>query len=162
AVLRVNGRSTSFLHDGELIYDLYAHGLSVYEYDHRGQGLSGRLAPEHRQSEVGHTDAFASYVADLDAFVERVVKPAEHRELLVVATSLGGGIAASALTDPEHPLACDGAVLTVPMLGLQLGGLPEWFVYLKTRWGPTTSFAALDGRGFVRHPFEGNDVSSDP
>ena len=66
ALIIVNGRIESYLKYQDLANDFYQQGYSVYMYDHRGQGLSGRqLSNKHK----GHVDSFSDYVDDLECII---------------------------------------------------------------------------------------------
>ena len=72
-IVVVNGQSEPWLKYGEVFYDLYQKGYSVYSYDHRGQGLSPHLGANN--SQIGHVDHFLHFPLDLNEFMEKVIKP---------------------------------------------------------------------------------------
>ena len=104
----------------EVVDELRGRGFTVVVHDWRGQGLSARL---HADPMRGHADGLTPYVADyralLDAFEERVPRP-----WTALGHSMGGGLAALALVEGEARLAA--AVLTAPMMGIQIGRAPVW------------------------------------
>ncbi len=78
AILVVNGRLESYIKYQELAYELFQQGYSVYLYDHRGQGFSGRMLSDPQK---GYVQRFADYVTDLKSFprsgsTRRPAKPA--------------------------------------------------------------------------------------
>jgi lysophospholipase len=110
ALVIVSGRTESYIKYKELIYDLGKQGFSLYIYDHRGQGFSGRMA-ENRQ--MGHVWDFDHYVEDLKTFYDSVVTAKEHDKIFLLAHSMGGAVAS--LYIAEHRNDFDGAVLSSPM-----------------------------------------------
>ena len=123
AVVIVNGRNETFVKYREVINELTAAGFSVYTFDHRGQGFSGRqLTDPHK----GHVDSFDDYVADLHFFLEHIVKRRPHDSCLVLAHSMGGTI--SLLHELRYPGNFAGIVMTAPMLGFSTAPLPAFLV----------------------------------
>lgn len=61
-VILCTGYNESYLKYSEFIMNLCELGISVYCFDHRGQGFSGRF-PE--QEKRGYVDKFENYVDDL-------------------------------------------------------------------------------------------------
>lgn len=98
----------------EVVGELGARGYAVAAMDWRGQGLSDRMLPDH---DKGHIDDFATYVADFQLFLERVVAQAT-RPVIALGHSMGGHLALRALA--EHgPGPFAAAVLVAPMTGLK-------------------------------------------
>lgn len=122
AILLVNGRVESYLKYQELAYDLWQQGYSLYLLDHRGQGLSGRLLSDPQK---GYVADFDDYVVDLKQFYQQVIAPERPAKLFLLAHSMGATI--SALYLARWPTDIDAAVLTSPMMGINLGLLPKWF-----------------------------------
>ncbi len=125
----------------ELVDDLRARGFTVLVHDWRGQGLSDRL---HKDRLRGHAEGAEPFLKDfatvLAAFEARLPKP-----WIALGHSMGGGLTALALARGEQRFA--GAVLTAPMLGLNLGGRPA---------AQARSLATLAVRmGLCRHPGAG-------
>ncbi len=91
----------------------HAAGWNVSSLDWRGQGGSGRLTP---RPHCGHIDSFEDYLRDIDAFGRewRAASPGPH---VAIGHSMGGHLILRALV--EARLACDAAILVVPMLGLK-------------------------------------------
>ncbi|TNH94088.1 alpha/beta fold hydrolase [Aeromonas sobria] len=121
AILIVNGRVESYLKYQELAWDLWRQGYSLYLIDHRGQGMSGRMLADQQK---GYVDQFDDYVVDLKQFHDQVIMADQPAKLFLLAHSMGGAISARYL---EHwPDDIKAAVLSSPMLGINLGGLPKW------------------------------------
>ena len=102
----------------ETVNDFAARGLSVWCLDWSGQGASARPAGDPTRPLARDFTADAD---DLAQFAETVVT---ERRRLLVAHSMGGAIGLLSLS--RHPGVFDAAVLSAPMLGLHLGGLPRW------------------------------------
>lgn len=121
AILIVNGRVESYLKYQELAWDLWRQGYSLYLIDHRGQGMSERMLND---LEKGYVDQFDDYVVDLKQFHDRIIMADQPAKLFLLAHSMGGAISARYLE--RWPDDIKAAVLSSPMLGINLGGLPKW------------------------------------
>ena len=121
AILIVNGRVESYLKYQELAWDLWRQGYSLYLIDHRGQGMSGRMLDDPQK---GYVDQFDDYVVDLKQFHDQVIMADQPAKLFLLAHSMGGAISARYLE--RWPDDIKAAVLSSPMLGINLGGLPKW------------------------------------
>ena len=121
AILIVNGRVESYLKYQELAWDLWRQGYSLYLIDHRGQGMSGRMLNDH---DKGYVDQFDDYVVDMKQFHDQIIMADKPAKLFLLAHSMGGAISARYLE--RWPDDIRAAVLSSPMLGINLGGLPKW------------------------------------
>ncbi|WOE84877.1 alpha/beta fold hydrolase [Aeromonas veronii] len=121
AILIVNGRVESYLKYQELAWDLWRQGYSLYLIDHRGQGMSGRMLDDPQK---GYVDQFDDYVVDLKQFHDQIIMADQPAKLFLLAHSMGGAISARYLE--RWPDDIKAAVLSSPMLGINLGGLPKW------------------------------------
>ncbi|MEV3813254.1 alpha/beta fold hydrolase [Aeromonas allosaccharophila] len=121
AILIVNGRVESYLKYQELAWDLWRQGYSLYLIDHRGQGMSGRMLDDPQK---GYVDQFDDYVVDLKQFHDQVIMADQPAKLFLLAHSMGGAISARYLE--RWPDDIKAAVLSSPMMGINLGGLPKW------------------------------------
>jgi lysophospholipase len=121
AILIVNGRVESYLKYQELAWDLWRQGYSLYLIDHRGQGMSGRMLSDH---DKGYVDQFDDYVVDMKQFHDQIIMTDKPAKLFLLAHSMGGAISARYLE--RWPDDIRAAVLSSPMLGINLGGLPKW------------------------------------
>lgn len=113
AILISTGRTESTLKYKELIYDLYHNGYSIYIHDHRGQGLSGRMAED---PQIGHIDVFQNYISDMKVFHNRVLLPNNHKSVYLLAHSMGGAIGMTYLQ--QFTKDFKAAAFSSPMLGL--------------------------------------------
>ena len=120
AVVIVNGRTESFIKYRELVYDIGKQGYSVYAYDHRGQGFSGRMTSNPH---MGHVDSFEDYVEDLKTFVSTVVEKQNHDKLFLLSHSMGAAVASIHIA--RHQADFDAAVLSSPMHTPSSGKLPS-------------------------------------
>ncbi|MFQ1943340.1 alpha/beta fold hydrolase [Aeromonas veronii] len=121
AILIVNGRVESYLKYQELAWDLWRQGYSLYLIDHRGQGMSGRILSDNNK---GYVDHFDDYVVDMKQFHDQIIMADKPAKLFLLAHSMGGAISARYLE--RWPDDIRAAVLSSPMLGINLGGLPKW------------------------------------
>lgn len=121
AILIVNGRVESYLKYQELAWDLWRQGYSLYLIDHRGQGMSDRMLNDPQK---GYVEQFDDYVVDLKQFHDQIIMADQPAKLFLLAHSMGGAISARYLE--RWPDDIKAAVLSSPMLGINLGGLPKW------------------------------------
>jgi lysophospholipase len=107
----------------EAAYYFLEMGLNVYIIDHRGHGRSFRMTAD---PSLVHVTDYRELISDFEYFAREIVSR-ENPELplFVYAHSMGGAIAASALED--IPELFDRAVLSSPMLSINMGNVPEWF-----------------------------------
>lgn len=136
ALIVLPGMGQSILQYAELVYDLRNEGLSVYLFEHRGHGLSGRMV---RDTQVVHVKNFQDYVDDLAYFMKNIVSLKPHPKVFLLAHSMGGGIGAMYLE--QNPGAFDAAILTAPMF--QINTAP----YLNSIAHGIASLACLFGFG---------------
>ena len=126
----------------ETITDFAARGFSVWYLDWYGQGASAR---PHEDPTRPLARDFVADADDLARFTESLVTPGLR---LLVAHSMGGAIGLLSLS--RHPKVFDAAVLSAPMLGLLLGGLPRWLVAVivgtAMALGKANAFAPGAGR----------------
>ena len=115
AMIICNGRIESYLKYGELALEFFEQGYSVYMLDHRGQGLSERLARDPHQ---GHVVDFDDYIKDLDTFISDIVIPNKHSQYVILAHSMGGAIATRYIETCSHVI--DKLILASPMFGIVL------------------------------------------
>lgn len=118
AIVFFQGRGESYLKYAEVTWDLTRHGYSVYLFDHRGQGSSGRMLPDRQK---GYVDAFANYVSDAKRVVAEVVLARRHARVVGVGHSMGGAILTSYAM--SHPDDFAGIVLSAPMHKINF---PAW------------------------------------
>ena len=160
-VIMVNGRSESWLKYIPLCRELNRAGYTVYSYDHRGQGLSPRLAQGNPQ--IGHVDDFKAYARDLGLFVEEVRRREGHRGIALLGNSMGAAVIVDFLS--EHPDSGVGKViLCSPMFRIKTSPWPEPVarIVLGTLHllGKGSSYAPGEGDASPAEPFEINRVTS--
>lgn len=170
AIVVCNGRTESMLKYQELAYDLVSNGYSVYLWDHRGQGYSGKLVTVDDVDEKlpsnyaghpsGHVEDFDHYVEDMRAFIDAVVSPNAHPHRYLLAHSMGGCI--SSLFLQRYRGYFDAVALSSPMHEPGTGIAPAAVM------GGLAKLAALvDGKkdhvagekSYTVEPFEGNDLT---
>jgi len=163
AVIVCNGRIESYLKYQELATELYQLGFSVYLIDHRGQGLSERLADDHQ---LGHVEKFNHYVTDLAMFINQVVVPAGHLQHVLIGHSMGGAIAARYLQTCQHPI--DRLILASPMFGIELPMpvavvrfVTELAKFYAEKVSEQPSYV-LGGQPYCVHLFKGNSLTQCP
>jgi lysophospholipase len=128
SILLSPGRTEGYLKYKELSYDLYQQGYSLFIIDHRGQGLSGRMA---KNSHKGHVESFQDYVTDLKTLYDSEVAVHASEQNYLVCHSMGGAIGLHYLL--QHPNDFVKAVFASPMLAFNFPfseALSEWL--LKT------------------------------
>lgn len=142
----------------EVVDELRSRGLSVLVHDWRGHGLSQRLHSDPLRGHASGTDAFLDdHRLILDAFDGRLPKP-----WIALGHSMGGALVAAALLAGERRLSA--AVLSAPMMGIQLGrvpaGLARGLAGVMTRLGLGGAYAAGPGEP-AGGSFEGNILTHD-
>ncbi len=158
ALVVVDGRTEYTSKYAELFYDLKDMPWSFYIYDHRGQGLSGRMLKDPQKGDVAN---FANYVADLKKFIQTIVNSKRHRRLFILAHSMGGTIAI--LYGIENPGVLSGIILCSPMLQINTAPYPLEIARLLTEG--ITALGGGDLYVFGGHPynpakkFAGNDLT---
>jgi lysophospholipase len=160
AALLLAGRSEFLEKYSETISELNQKGLDVYGFDWCGQGLSNRMLSNRHK---GFISSYNVYLNDLNQFLDKIVKPARIRPLIVIAHSMGGHIALRFLHD--HPDAADMAVLTSPMIDIFSSNLFRRLVKLMTRIAVKTGFShayAIGSGDYTHGKFNGNQLTSDP
>ncbi|HTX48825.1 MAG TPA: alpha/beta hydrolase [Caulobacteraceae bacterium] len=119
SVILSGGRTEPIEKYLETAAELTARGFVVLAHDWRGQGLSERLLGERLK---GHAVRSRDFVEDMhaleSAFEARLPKP-----WLAIGHSMGGCLSALVLAMGERRVSA--AVLTAPMFGILLGGVPE-------------------------------------
>lgn len=161
-ILVLPGRSEPWLKYGEVFYDLFQKGYSIYSFDWRGQGLSPHLVSSN--SQIGHIDRFEDYIEDLNGFVEEVLKKEvdSSSPLYLLAHSMGGVIAAGYLENYDSPFKA--AALLAPMFQINTQPYSEplalAIVSAYTRLGKSRQYAIGKGDYDPFLPFEKNDVTS--
>ncbi|WP_428773600.1 alpha/beta fold hydrolase [Vibrio sp.] len=157
AVVVVNGRIECCWKYQELFYDLFQQGYDVYSFDHRGQGLSGRLIEDQQ---MGYVEEFDDYIQDMAQQVEHFNLD-RYRHRMILAHSMGATIATRYLqTHPQHAFCA--AALSAPMFGIHL----PWYLrpIAMTIGQVLTGYHgkpvyAPGHRAYYAKPFEQNPLS---
>lgn len=160
AVVLVNGRVETYLKYKEVIFDLFRNGFAIFTYDHRGQGLSGRMTEDPQQ---GYVKSFADYVSDFTLFLNCVVTGKWNDGLMLMAHSMGGAISTLYLLD--NPNIFNKAVFCSPMYGIQ-PALPKWFARIllnaamrRSRRRKCVSDYFFGQKPYTVHPFAINPLT---
>ncbi|APJ04158.1 alpha/beta fold hydrolase [Silvanigrella aquatica] len=160
-IILCTGYNESYLKYSELIMNLCESGFSVYCYDHRGQGFSGRFLNQEKR---GYVDKFENYVDDLCYFFEQVSGSQKNDlPIFFIAHSMGGAICSLAVN--EKKINPNGVILSAPMHEIMLTPyhILEVPVYgilslmCKLNYANKYAFGQTDCIPF--RPFEGNDVT---
>jgi lysophospholipase len=142
AIVVFTGRTESYIKYAEFAYDLHRNGYSVYIIDHRGQGFSGRMLPDH---DKGYVKEFSDYVTDAKTLIDTVVLPHQHARLFALAHSMGGAILGEYLLD--RPQTFRAAVFSSPMFKIHFplltGG--ELGASIVAALGDPTDYAPTEG-----------------
>lgn len=129
------GRSEPIEKYFEVVRELAGRGFAVLVHDWRGQGLSARL---HKDPLAGHAPGWPVFLSDfgrlIAAFAARLPRP-----WIALGHSMGAALTVLALAEGEDRFAA--AVLSAPMLGLNLGRLKPRSALLLS------GFMGLIGRG---------------
>jgi len=163
-LVMVNGRSESWLKYAPLYRELNRAGYTVYPYDHRGQGLSPRLATGNPQ--IGYVDDFSAYSRDLGLFLNEV-RRREGRgrsgRIYLLGNSMGAAVIVDFLSGhPDHGI--DKVVLCSPMFWIKTDPWPKpvarFVLGALHLAGKGASYAPGEGDASPTEPFERNRVTS--
>lgn len=157
AIFIVNGRIEGAYKYQELFFDLYRQGYNIYSFDHRGQGLSDRMAPN---PEMGHVESFDDYLRDMDEIIEQFDLN-RYKECHLLAHSMGGNIATRYIqTRTHHPFS--KIALSAPMYGVNVAWYLKPIVTLvaqvMTYCYPQPTYAP-GYKGYHPKPFIDNPLS---
>jgi len=100
----------------------HGRNWNIAGFDWRGQGGSGRLLPDPL---ICHQTNFDALVDDLAHFVAHWIAatPGPH---VIVAHSMGAHLTLRMLA--RQPDGVDAVVLSSPMIGIRVKGVPSWLV----------------------------------
>ena len=163
AVVFVHGMDEFLGKYEEMLYYFYQEGYSVYFYEQRGHGLSDR---QNDVPDFVYVRSYKDYESDLNEFLMQVVYNKEsdmaqaagiitedrekRRPLYLFAHSMGGATAALFLED--HPDVFKKAVLSSPMVQINMGGLAKWKVNFIILWSYIAHWGKKPGPG--QTPFD--------
>ena len=145
SVVIVHGFSEFTKKFSEMCWYFLNAGYNVFLYDQRGHGMSGR---EVDSLSLGHVNSYDDYALDLEAFIDRVVKPnADGTDIYIYSHSMGGMVALLYLMKRSD--AVKKAVLSSPMIRPGTKGMPAFMLKaivkhdgLKYGWDNKFRFAA--------------------
>lgn len=147
SIVIFNGRTESVLKYQEMYFELARQGYAVFSYDHRGQGLSGRLTED---PQLGHVEDFQHYVQDAGLFMAKFSDQMPGPKLLM-AHSMGGAIASAYLA--KAPKQFIGAAMSAPMHAANaevlFGAKDGCYLAAAVRWSCSDCYA-----GFVSQPYK--------
>jgi lysophospholipase len=159
AIVLVNGRAENYMLYAEAIYDLAELGYSIYAFDHRGQGFSGRMIAD---TQIGNVENFNDYVVDMKKFVDTIVNATAHQKRYVFSFSMGGPIAT--LYGLKYPHDFNAYSLTSPMYGFSTAPYATWVAHiavdLEIFFGKAHNFVMDQGPYYPSETFEDNGFTS--
>ncbi len=158
ALLIINGRTETVWKYQELFYHFFQQGYDIFSFDHRGQGLSDRIAPNPH---MGHVERFSHYIDDLESFIS-FLELTHYRQRCLLAHSMGATIATRYLqTQPQHNF--DSVVLNAPMFGVNIAPLlrliAPYLARFVTALTSTPTYITRN-RDYHSKPFEVNPLTS--
>ncbi len=140
SIIIVHGFSEFSRKYREMCWYFMRMGFSVFMYDQRGHGLSGRKVSDPH---LAHVDNFYDYVRDLEEYCDRFVAPNSHgKPIYLYSQSMGGAI--SALYLAAHSDKIERAVLSAPMIAPETRGMPRQI--LKSMIRGAVRRAGWDGK----------------
>lgn len=164
AIVLVNGRTESFSHYDEFVYDMHRRGWTIYMLDHRGQGHSSRLLDYATVGDdtyqKGHVDDFQDFVDDLAKFMDTVVKPdrvGKTAKLYGLAHSMGGAV--MTLYAEQNPSAFSAIALSSPMHQIKEAWYKLDFAEFISFFTDTAYAAGTGPRGQSDDAFDGNELT---
>ena len=146
----------------EVIYYFLKENYHVLLIDHRGHGKSVRENSDNDFS-LTHINSFMDYVEDFRGFIEEIVVPKAGTAVpfYIYAHSMGGAIACRYLQ--MYPGRVRKAILTAPMLGIQLG-MPQLAArivsYCMCKFGKSETYI-MGQKAFCREPCFEESCGSD-
>ncbi len=136
----LNGRGDFLEKYAEACRQWQGSGYSVFSWDWRGQGLSGRMFGDRTRA---HLESFDPMLADALALMRDPAVQQLPLPWIVAGHSMGGHLALRMMHD--EPAMFAKAILLAPMLGINSGPLPgkmvRRFVRLMTATGQGKRFA---------------------
>ena len=127
-------------------------GYNVFLYDQRGHGRSHR---DTDRPELIHINSFDQLAADLNAYIETVVRPASPVPLYLYAHSMGGAVGIVYLS--KYGSQVKKAVLTSPLFMPRMNDLPAWPFLITTAIGQvfrgTTAKFVFSGEYEIGKPY---------
>ena len=119
SVVIVHGMAEFWPKYYEYAWNLYRAGFKVFFMEQRGHGYSEGKCKE---ADLIFIDDYSTYVEDLHAFMDKIVKSqSQGLDILLVAHSMGGAV--STLFLSKYPDYFKAAVLSSPMMKMKAGNL---------------------------------------
>jgi len=161
-VLVLGGRTEFMEKYSETIGEINQRGFDAFSLDWRGQGLSDRLLADPTR---GHIQSFAHYLADLELFIDQIVRPNCTGSLVCMAHSMGANIVLHYLHKFPHGL--DKGILLSPMINIRTGPVPhamaKWYCRMRVKLGMADrSLPSLQRNDSFRGSFDKNWLTHDP
>lgn len=153
-IVILNGRTESVLKYQEMYFELTKQGYAVFSYDHRGQGLSGRL---NEDPQLGHVEDFQHYVQDVALFMAQLSNQMPGPKLLL-AHSMGGAIASAYLAKvpTQFVAAAMSAPMHAPNAEVLFGAKDGCYLAATVRWSCSDCYAGFSSQPYKPGPFVGN------
>jgi lysophospholipase len=133
-VLVLGGRTEFMEKYSETIGEINQRGFDAFSIDWRGQGLSDRMLADPTR---GHIQSFSNYLADLELFINKIVRPNHRGPLVCMAHSMGANIALHYLH--KFPFGLDQGVLLSPMINIRTDPVPhamaKWYCRIQVKLG---------------------------
>lgn len=134
----------------EVAFHFFQAGYSVFLLDYRGHGYSKRMVEDKCKV---HVHSYNEYILDLHCYITNIVmQNSLQNELVLYAHSMGGAIGALYLEQYPDVFSC--AILSSPMLEMDVGKNPEFLVWLVLLYAKFTGNANEYVRG--HKGFDGN------
>lgn len=161
AVVVLGGRAEFIEKYIETIGELNARNFHAFSLDWRGQGLSDRMLPDRTR---GYVRTYGDYVADLQLFLDKVVKPNSNGPLILLAHSMGATIALHYMR--RFPQDLHKAVLLSPMIEFRTDPVPyaiaKGYCMLLARLGKARcNIPSMGRKESFRSSFAGNWLTHD-
>lgn len=131
----------------ETVADLLDKRYAVAVLDWRHHGKSGRALPNPQKNHAGN---FSRLATDLGDFLDQADKKKFPKPWVVLAHSMGAHLFLRFLAEhPDQQERLSKAVLSAPMLGVNLGPLPKplvnWLIARAKKKGKMASYAPFQG-----------------
>ena len=133
----------------ELVQTLAARlpSLTIYIYDHRGQGFSDRESVV-QQPLLAHITDWKAYVLDAEQFVRTLVRPTSPTQRLHLFTHSTGGMIGTHLM-AKHPTWFSSATLHAPLFKLTLNTIKWKLMKMDSNTQPHGKNSLWHHRGVI-------------
>ena len=152
-VLILHGFTEGIVKYSEVIYTFLMQGFEVYMIEHFGHGSSTRYKEVEADLSKVSVNDFNIYTDDVIDFTKNIIKKqSNNSSLYLFGHSMGGGIATRVIE--KEPQLFNKCVLSSPMIGINMGPLPEWFA--KALSGLMIKCGKAYDYVFSHHAFDDN------